>query len=159
MSKKFEKLKKEAMSHLEQGEEIIAAVMGAYESKILGQDTVRNGVFLATNKRVVFYGKKTFGYDLEVFPYSNISSIEMSKEFMGHKITFIASGNKVKMKWINVGEINEFVNYVKENIGKKSSESPTSAADEIRKYKELLDEGIITAEEFEQKKKQLLGLD
>lgn len=159
MSKKFEKLKKEAMSHLEQGEEIITAVMGAYESEILGQDTVRNGVFLATNKRVVFYGKKMFGYDLEVFPYSNISSIETSKELMGHKITFFASGNKVKMKWINVGEINEFVNYVKENIGKKSSGSSTSAADEIRKYKELLDEGIITAEEFEQKKKQLLGLD
>lgn len=159
MSKKFEKLKKEAMSHLEQGEEIITAVMGAYESEILGQDTVRNGVFLATNKRVVFYGKKMFGYDLEVFPYSNISSIETSKELMGHKITFFASGNKVKMKWINVGEINEFVNYVKENIGEKSSGSSTSAADEIRKYKELLDEGIITAEEFEQKKKQLLGLD
>ena len=34
----------------------------------------------------------------------------------------------------------------------------TSAADEIRRYKELLDEGIITEEEFQAKKKQLLGL-
>lgn len=33
-----------------------------------------------------------------------------------------------------------------------------SGADEIRKYKNLLDEGIITQEEFEAKKKQLLGL-
>ncbi len=33
-----------------------------------------------------------------------------------------------------------------------------SEADEIRKYKKLLDEGIITQEEFEAKKKQLLGL-
>ena len=31
-------------------------------------------------------------------------------------------------------------------------------ADKIRKYKKLFDEGIITAEEFEAKKKQLLGL-
>lgn len=31
-------------------------------------------------------------------------------------------------------------------------------ADEIRKYKKLMDEKIITKEEFEQKKKQLLGL-
>ena len=31
-------------------------------------------------------------------------------------------------------------------------------AEEIKKYKELLDEGIITQEEFEAKKKQLLGL-
>lgn len=34
----------------------------------------------------------------------------------------------------------------------------TSAADEIKKYKELLDMGAITEEEFSAKKKQLLGL-
>lgn len=33
-----------------------------------------------------------------------------------------------------------------------------SAAEEIRKYKGLADDGIITQEEFEAKKKQLLGL-
>ncbi len=33
-----------------------------------------------------------------------------------------------------------------------------SGADEIRKYKTLMDEGIITQEEFDAKKKQLLGL-
>ena len=33
-----------------------------------------------------------------------------------------------------------------------------SVADEIKKYKELLDQGIITEEEFRLKKSQLLGL-
>ena len=33
-----------------------------------------------------------------------------------------------------------------------------SNADEIRKYKELLDEGIITQDEFMIKKKELLGV-
>ena len=42
--------------------------------------------------------------------------------------------------------------------GPAPAASGTSAADEIRKYKELLDEGIITQEEFDAKKKQLLGL-
>lgn len=37
-------------------------------------------------------------------------------------------------------------------------DSSTSAADEIKKYKNLLDEGIITQEEFDAKKKQLLNL-
>lgn len=40
------------------------------------------------------------------------------------------------------------------NVG---SQKQLSAADEIRKYKALLDDGIITEEEFELKKKQLLG--
>lgn len=36
--------------------------------------------------------------------------------------------------------------------------SPTSPVEELKKYKELFDEEIITQEEFEMKKKQLLGL-
>ncbi len=37
-------------------------------------------------------------------------------------------------------------------------EIPQSNADELKKFKELLDAGIITQEEFDAKKKQLLGL-
>ena len=43
------------------------------------------------------------------------------------------------------------------NISQESTHS-ASAADEIRKYKALMDEGIITEEEFLTKKKQLLDL-
>ena len=39
-----------------------------------------------------------------------------------------------------------------------SNSNSISAADEISKYKKLLDDGAITQEEFEAKKKQLLGL-
>ena len=38
------------------------------------------------------------------------------------------------------------------------SERPQSSADELKKYKDLLDSGIITQDEFDAKKKQLLGL-
>ena len=47
---------------------------------------------------------------------------------------------------------------VRQNKVLNTINSPTSNADEIKKYKELFDEGIITLEEFEAKKKQLLGL-
>ena len=43
----------------------------------------------------------------------------------------------------------------KQNSGENST---LSAADELRKFKELLDQGVITQEEFDAKKKQLLGL-
>jgi len=56
--------------------------------------------------------------------------------------------------------------YILQKIGEAKnpvSASPAagpvvSAADEITKFKKLLDDGVISAEEFEQKKKQLLGL-
>ena len=38
------------------------------------------------------------------------------------------------------------------------AEQPTSNLDELKKLKELLDMGIISQEEFDVKKKQLLGL-
>lgn len=34
----------------------------------------------------------------------------------------------------------------------------STSADELKKYKDLLDDGAITQEEFEAKKKELLGL-
>ena len=49
-------------------------------------------------------------------------------------------------------------------VQKKSDNAPSditqgnSAADEIVKFKELLDGGVITQTEFDAKKKQLLGL-
>ena len=42
--------------------------------------------------------------------------------------------------------------------GSGSQVQTTSGADEIQKYKKLLDDGIITQEEFDAKKKQLLGI-
>ena len=44
------------------------------------------------------------------------------------------------------------------NATENSPTSSTSAADEIKKYKELLDMGAITQEEFDKKKQELLNL-
>lgn len=44
-----------------------------------------------------------------------------------------------------------------DSIGSKKTERIFSGADEIRKYKELMDDGIITKEEFEKKKADILG--
>lgn len=43
-------------------------------------------------------------------------------------------------------------------VEKLMIETVISAADEILKFKQLMDAGIITEQEFEAKKKQLLGL-
>lgn len=112
---------KAAREHLNQGEKIISAVFGAYETKIMGNSTVRNGVFLATDQRLVFFGKKMFGYDMEVFPFANISSFEQGKGAMGHKIAFYSSGNKVTMKWINKGDVKKFVEYMHYIIGNRNA--------------------------------------
>lgn len=44
------------------------------------------------------------------------------------------------------------------NGAKSASKTADDAADELLKYKEMLDEGIITESDYEKKKKQILGL-
>lgn len=92
---KIDQLINASKEHLNDDESIVAVIMGIYEGELLGTDITRNGIFIATESRLVFYAKKLFGFDLESFPYSNISSIEMSKGFMGHSISFFSSGNSV----------------------------------------------------------------
>lgn len=157
----YNKLLTLVKEHLDPDEKIEASVGGTYECKIMGNDSVRSGLFVATEKRIVFYAKKLTGYDLESFPLENISSIEAGKNLMGNTITFYASGNKASMKWINFGNVKEFMDYVRNNMGKKShvsSETKTeSIPDQIKKLSELKDQGILTEEEFNSKKKELLA--
>jgi len=160
-SKKLKKLTDRARDYLDQDEEVLYKILGAYEAKILGADSVRNGVMLATNKRLFFYAKKLTGYETESFPYSNISSFEASKGMMGHSMSFFASGNEVKIKWVNDGDIDGFINHLRDNIGKKESaattENNTSVADELKKLADLRDSGVLTEEEFQEQKSKILN--
>ncbi len=117
---KINKLTEKAKEHLDPNENIRAVVLGKYETERLGQKSVRNGVFLATDVKLVFFANKFIGYDFEVFPYSNISSIEFGKNLMGHRISFFSSGNNVKMKWIQKQDDNvkKLVNFIQDKISK-----------------------------------------
>lgn len=73
--------------------------------------------------------------------------------------------------WCNFGiivieKMEEIANYIRKRIDEIKTNgdavqnvvSSISPADELKKFKELLDAEIITQEEFDAKKKQLLGI-
>ncbi|MGI8806307.1 MAG: PH domain-containing protein [Acidimicrobiales bacterium] len=130
-SKNLEQLR----PHLETGETVQAYVEGTYETKIMGTDSVRSGILVATERRMLFFAKKMGGYDLESFPYQNISSLEQGKGMMGGTLKFFASGNTVSMKWINVRNYNlgEFMTLVQSHMnGPTPTEpSPTVAEPDV----------------------------
>lgn len=177
---KIDKLLELAQPHLEPHESVLAAVQGTYETKILGSDTTRAGILIATANRIVFFAKKLGGYDLESFGYRNISSFEQGKNMMGHHISFYASGNKVQVKWIaDLAAMQEFVRVAKQqlNDGRSSETPPPPAAvaapvsssgapasndhdaiiDAIRKLGDLRTAGILDESEFAAKKAELLA--
>ena len=123
---KLDKLIDQARVHLEPGEAIRSAVLGTYAAKVMGSETVRAGILLATDRRVVFYAKKVTGYELESFPYGNISSFEQGKNMMGHNVTFHASGNRVHVKWIPAD--NNFAAFTQQvNAAMSGAYQPTPA--------------------------------
>lgn len=110
-----DKLIEQAKEHFGAGESPLAAVSGVYETKVGKRDTLRNGVLIATNQRLLFYAKKLTGFDLEAFPYQGISSLEMGKKLGGRWIKFFASGNTVSMKWIQ-DDMTAFVDVVQSKM-------------------------------------------
>ena len=113
-----------------------------------------------TDKRV--YGKVLFGKRVDL-PLDSISAVGTS--FLWG-VDFGTSSGRIHFKFMkNKNEIHAIISnlLIERQKTKKALEisKPTissSDAEEIKKFKDLLDSGIITQEEFEAKKKQLLGL-
>lgn len=119
----------------------------------------RNEIVI-TDKRV--YGKTVFGKQVDL-PLDSISAVGTS---WLKGISVSTSSGRVSFSFIkNRNEIHKAVSDLliarqeKERAGTTiKQEIQQSSADELKKYKELLDIGVISQEEFDAKKKQLLGL-
>lgn len=143
-----------------------------YENKCVIKTKVTFGSLLAHNatdgEKTIYYKdcvgvqyKKsgaTIGY-LQLETASGMMN-NGGSNFMGEN-SFTFDTTKISNE-----KMEEVANYVRTKVEevKSHGDNPTtviqavSAADELKKMKDLLDLGIITQEEFEAKKKQLLGL-
>ena len=105
-----------ARLHFDDDETDLCSVRGTYETRRLGSDSVRSGILIATNKRVVFYAKKATGHDINFFRYKAISSIDTGKNMMGAYVTLVVSGNEANLKWIKDGDAAIFVETIQDQI-------------------------------------------
>ena len=94
-------------------------------------------------------------------------SIPGGNESKGGVFSAMSDENTVAISQnAQIYQIEEIVEYINKKIREVKSNSGASttvvnqisSADELKKFKELLDSGVITQEEFDAKKKQLLGL-
>ena len=109
----------------------------------------------ATNKRI--YGHTAFGKKID-FTIDKVSTVGTCSLW---GIEIGTSSGKIKFNLLKNRD--EMLSIISELLMEKQTEKDTqthfsSSADELDKYKHLLDKGVITQEEFDAKKKQLLGL-
>ena len=155
---------------IEEGETLESLIGGTYRAE---QDTNRRhkheGIAVATSKRVLFVDKGVLGSsEVSEMPYRNIEAITYSTGafFAGVQITGRGIASFRIEDIPNKESVRPFVDCVRGRLeaahapqaSAPQPAAPLSAADEIEKLASLLERGILTQEEFDAKKKQLLGL-
>jgi len=119
------KLMESVGQHLEAGETVHCMVDGAYEVDAARRDAVRNGLVLATDRRVLFVALTAFeGHVVESYGYERIAAFEHSRGMMGGSVSFTVSGSRVTVKWIPPGSaFTKFCNVVRRNTGRIATTS------------------------------------
>ena len=145
----------------------MVVVEGILETFVLG-----NGIFAATDKRLIIYQKQSKVKTLLVFGYDTIYAVETKSSWTGTSIIItsdkkIVNDEKIRIKHINEQDeaVEQFTEYIRKKQAEDaepSSSEPSSSEptpdipNQIRGLAELKDQGILTEEEFNAKKQDLL---
>lgn len=152
----------------------LGKILDVYDNKVVfsstkSTSTLVTGLFLGTS---VTQGEKTIYYKDAIgvqYKPSSITDGYIQVETAAGGVTSSSSQyggeNSIQFSGKDRNEEAEIiVNFIKNKI-EEIKNAPVggivqqfSAAEELKKFKELLDSGIITQEEFDAKKKELLGI-
>ncbi|NKD38286.1 hypothetical protein HED42_09085 [Enterococcus casseliflavus] len=125
-----------------------------------------NYAYALTNKRLIVAQQKVIGNNVQSIVLDNLNNVSKNAGMMYGVLTINTLGASVVVG-VDKGaadSINDALNKIIYDLKSSANtsvvlnnSSAVSAVDEIRKYKELLDEGIISQEEFDKKKTELLA--
>lgn len=117
-----------------------------------------------TDKRIIAHKiEGIFKNEKVEIPLSSISSVNTTSKRIGVSIEIVASNNKASVDNLHLPIAQELKKIIDSLLlstpsPTASTEIPTDVADQIKKLADLRDSGILTEDEFNAKKKQLLGL-
>lgn len=147
-------------SLLDPDEEILYANTGMID--------VNTNLMVCTSKRVLLIDKgMLFGIKSTEILFPDIVHISYKKGLMFGEISMqTVGGTTIKVEQAMKAYTEPMVKVIKEQMEKfknvpnqvEETNSSLDVTEEIRKYKGLLDDGIITEEEFNNKKAELLNL-
>lgn len=155
-------LLEENSSILKEGEVPIQITTGTYNlGSALFEKNV-SGFLVATDRRVILVNE-SFVKD---FNYAMITSIKANRGVRFGRITIYIAGSKEEIRYVPNEQAPLFAGAVWSKVEelKKQSQAPSpptpapaSVADELLKFSELLEKGLISQEEFDAQKAKLLA--
>ena len=145
-------------SHINNNEEIIYVFSGV---------TTVPSVVTITNERLLVAEDGPFNtHGITEIPLTKINSVSFSKGILLSTLKVVNAYGEIQIKNIQNKNIDDVMKQIKLAMSLQSNSTGTTETkvndfsnfDEIKKFKELLDSGIITEDEFNIKKKELLNL-
>jgi len=143
-------------------ETLLAAGPGAFEGRLMGKDASVGGALFVTNERVIKLTENALGVkENDSIPLEMISSVDETTLLLGLvQVRITAPDTSFKgtgrgMKGI-ASQINKARRDKKERPASPNEQSATPL-EKLEKLGELLEKGVITQAEFDEKKLSLLG--
>jgi Bacterial PH domain/Short C-terminal domain len=139
---------------LRSSEEVAELGQGEYEGK--------QGLVVLTNERLFFFEKSLGSETVEEFPLKSISSLSVSKGMTGETLKIFASGNEAQIKRMGHADaLTRGFRQVSQSASVASEPASGSAAQDdpiaqIERLATLREKGVLSEQEFEDKKRQLL---
>lgn len=160
---------KKLSDHLWEGEQVELMTAGVY-----GQGS---GLLVLTDRRLLFLKDGYLSKTTEDFPLDKVSSVQWSSVLLLGTITIFASNNKAEIKQVNKDDGRQIVDAVRARLAgsqtggslqlgqvlaQQGPSAPQHGAemdvfDRLRKLGELRDLGVVSDDEFEAKKADLLS--
>lgn len=157
--------------HLEHNEELVTMASGTFEDG--------NGLLVVTDRRLLWTEQGAFKNKLEEIPFDRVATISTEKKMMSGtlKLAVSGGGRHVIKNVMPKDRIEEIAAYVRQRIlpGQASDappvvtetvaaagETPTGAdahdaiVERLKKLKELNEQGVITDDEYAEKRASLL---
>ncbi len=116
-----------------------------------------------TDQRLFFLEKSLGSETVEEFPLGSISSISVSKKMTGETLQIHASGNQAEIKSMGHGQgdavARAFRNVKQGSVAHAPTAAPTvdDPIAQLERLASLRDRGILSNEEFEAKKSDLIA--
>lgn len=163
-SKKQQKEIDQAKHVLTEGENVLDVTTGMGKVKRLGSETRRNGALIITDRRVIFFTKKMGGYEMSDHVYSMLTSVDYKKGMMTGNVNLSASGDHYHISLVPKDDVERVAQCIRSqmaevraHISQPAGAAEPSIVEQIQQLASLRDQAILSNEEFEAKKAELLA--
>lgn len=119
-----------------------------------------NVMLVCTNRNLIILRKKHSDEQAEVISLKQIKSVILKNQLAYVELSLINGNESLDINSINKAPAEILANNLKKwsKIVQGEDDDFDQQVEQIKKLKDLLDQGILTEEEFQEKKKKILGI-